>query len=119
MIFVQCEDKNTILEIASGDTTKPIDQRFEDEFGMSHTMVGSYLLHWWQMPLSIYECARHYTTPSEASQTNGYYITLIHIASYYAWRAINIEFLNHNLDMAAINYHAIDIDIFESCMAEL
>ena len=114
IIFLLSIDKDAVMKVAADESEKPVDEKFEDEFGLSHTLVGSYLLNWWQMPMAIYECARYYPMPSQASQTNRFLITLVHIASHFAWKTLKFSNLNHSLDMPIIDRYEIDIAKIET-----
>ena len=54
--------------------------------GVSHEELGGYLLNWWELPLPIVESALFHQTPLNERVINREIVSIVHIASYNAWK---------------------------------
>lgn len=64
----------------------------EEKFlGVDHQVLGSYLLNWWELPLSIVETAFFHHNPLDEKIVNKELLYIVHIAQYYASKIMKKE----------------------------
>ena len=110
MIFLFVQSSEKFHQILSMDSSERVEELFIQQFSISHTIAGNYLLNWWHMPLPLHECARFYSTPSLATSANQFRITLVHLASHLAWKKIDRSRLNHKLEEDTLRKFILEWD---------
>jgi len=59
--------------------------------GVPHTLLGGYLLNWWNLPYPIIEVAIFHHEPNAPGITNKKINALVHIADFYSYKILNVE----------------------------
>ncbi len=63
-------------------------EKEKQQFQVSHTELGGYLLHWWQLPYPLVEAALFHHEPLNPYAINKNLLCLVHIADRYSWKSI-------------------------------
>ncbi len=66
--------------------------REREEFPVSHTEAGGFLLRWWEIPYPIVEAALYCFNPLSESIINSELVCAVHIARYFACELLHIHF---------------------------
>jgi HD-like signal output (HDOD) protein len=72
--------------------------------GIPHTLLGGYLLDWWNLPGHIVEACLYHHTPLDPAVNNKGVLALCHIADILSW-----QLLDKNRNKAAIDPRAFDL----------
>jgi response regulator RpfG family c-di-GMP phosphodiesterase len=71
---------------------------FEREsFGFNHCELGSFLLDWWGLPMSVVEVARYHHSPFEENIIHSELAKVVYLADYYSWKKIGKD-IQYELD---------------------
>jgi len=90
----------------------------KEVIGISHQEIGSYLLNWWGLPYVIVETALYHHTPSNSNVLNKEIVSIIHVASYYSYKLLNVNWGN-SLDINAFNILGVTKEYCEKIISEL
>jgi HD-like signal output (HDOD) protein len=82
------EKYKEVLLIKDQNPEMKINEIEEKIFGVSHSLIGSYLLDWWELPFSIAEVSREYLKPFDNNLANDKLVVVVNFSSYYAWTLI-------------------------------
>lgn len=85
----------------------------KDQFQVSHTEIGAYLLNWWELPHCYIEAALYHHRPSKEGIVNKELIYVLHLASYYSMKFHHPDGSEDYLDPKAFTYLSIDRDELE------
>jgi HD-like signal output (HDOD) protein/CheY-like chemotaxis protein len=75
----------------------------KEVLAITHNELGAYLLDWWNLPTSVVEVALYHETPFKSLEINRQLVAVVHIASYFAWKGLNI-IVNEKLDKKVMEY---------------
>lgn len=85
--------------------------------GVSHDIVGAYLLDWWELPQPIIESTMFHHDPFNENVVDKQLVSIVHIADYYALKAL-VPNANELLDERALSLFNISEKDCERLISE-
>ena len=62
-----------------------------EAFNVTHSMIGGYLLNWWEIPYPIVEAVIYHHDPYNENIIDKELLSIIHIAEYYSSKTIYMQ----------------------------
>lgn len=78
-----------VVKLVSSDKTLGFEETEKRIIGFSHEELGGYLLDLWGLPYPMIEAALMHHTPFSPHIINKELVMAVHVANYYAWKAMN------------------------------
>lgn len=82
--------------------------------GLNHQQLGGYLLSWWEIPLPIVEAALYHHDPLNENIINKELVQVVHIANFFAWKYLEVNYSNEYLNLGTLSALALDREFVES-----
>jgi HD-like signal output (HDOD) protein len=76
---------------------------------ISNQDIGGYLLCWWGIPYPIVEAALYYHDPLHSAVIHKELVSVVHIASHYAWKVVRVNVLE--LDEAVLAFLGVEKNV--------
>ncbi|GAU77942.1 HDOD domain-containing protein [Fusibacter sp. 3D3] len=104
---------NKIVEIVNSQEGVNINSVEKEMIGFNHEELGGHLLDLWGLPFPIIEAALYHHEPFCDQVINKELVISMHIANYYAWKYMNNNHYQQNLDAKAFSELGITQKMFD------
>lgn len=102
-----------IVEIVNTQEHVNINSVEKDKIGFNHEELGGHLLDLWGLPYPIIESALYHHEPFSEKVINKELVVSMHIANYYAWKFMNNNHYQQELDARAFSELGITQRMFD------
>ena len=101
---------------------KPLHDLEIEIFGVSHEMIGAYLLDWWELPYAFVESAMFHHNPFDSRIVNNELLYVMNIANHYSKKHVFNVYHNEDVsdevfDALEINRNDAEVEIKKTIMA--
>ncbi len=96
-----------IVKRVNQDPSESFQELETQLIGFNHELLGGYLLDLWGLPYPMIEAALMHHEPMSTSIINRELVMSVHLANYYAWRALPYE--KYDNDLCIEVFHELGI----------
>jgi HD-like signal output (HDOD) protein len=87
-----------VVKMVSNDKTLTFEDTEKKIVGFSHEELGGYLLDLWGLPYPVIEAALRHHDPLNPDIINKEIVMAVHVANYYAWKAMDYKKYDNFID---------------------
>lgn len=102
----------TIKQLSNEDSNITLEGLEKEEFNLTHSAVGGYLLNWWELPYPIVEVALYHHDPLNENIIDKELLCIVHIAEQYSSRLVymdnNINYLDQCFEYLSLEKSQIE-----------
>jgi len=109
------EDYHEKINILNNGNIVDVDRRLNYEkklLGFNHSIIGGYLLNWWEIPLPIVETALYHHAPLSDRIINKEIVKVTYLANILSWQIIEPDKDNNKIDPKVIDSLDLSVEKF-------